>query len=240
MKILILCIFAGLTVGCASVHHSEMAQPRVPKDPNRTAHEMKNLDFSAEARSDLSNEHFIFVEFSLENRGNNWLRVSEFKVDFMNDTFNNELKIVSGSDLLDWKEGIQNKKKIEDHNTALFLSSIALAGSLTAGVSQNSTAQAVGGIAALGAIGALTVHALNEAQDKANYAEIFPKSHILHGKVNLPPELFHRKWMLIYSENTKLLSELNEMTFILKNKEGKQMAFYLPISNPVPIRRNQY
>jgi len=91
----------------------------------------------------------------------------------------------------------QKKKAKEDHNTAMALSGLMLAGAVLTLASGNSDAAKVVGATAYaaGATGTI-VYAINEELRKVESSKLVPKSH-LHSNFSVPAGMFVRKWILV-------------------------------------------
>ena len=218
MKMILLLWMAVMMIGCANIHTGEIASEvdeRGNKVFSNSPDEKQNLVISASERVTHSSTYFAILDFTFQNNSNRWITAKDIAINFSDKILNREVKIVVGNDLNFWQEGITNLKAVKDYNKRLFLSSMFAIGVGIAGASNSLDAKKLGGMTmSMGAIGL----AVEEYQDTMNSVErsmLVPSTHLLSGRVIVPPGLFLRRWLLIYTKYPDLIPFANKIQLSL-------------------------
>lgn len=191
-----------LISGCASVHSGYYA-----KQIDQTGKEVKGkqtklgLIVSGIENVNLSSTYFGVIDFTFENKSQEWIRIKSIKIDFGDDKINQNVKFTSGNDLAIWFESTKKRNIINDFNTEMVLGAIAGAGLGMAAASNNQKVQNIGTATAIGAAASLSAYEFNKSLDKIEKAEIFSENHLFAKEFVIPPGLFVKKWLLLNSKN---------------------------------------
>ncbi len=194
-------IIIALLVSCASVDYSNVgAVVNSDNSPTTPSYSKLGLKISAEEDESFASEYFGVINFSFVNNSQDWITIKNIKLDFGNDTINSNINIISGNDILAWKESTMLRNKIDEHNQNVFLGSLALSGALLS-TSNNSDVKTAGNTMLLGSITSLSVKEIAEGADRIQYSTIFPANHLLNSNFTIPPGLFVKKWIVINTKN---------------------------------------
>jgi hypothetical protein len=158
------------------------------------------LRISGEELTSFSSRYFGALELTFENTSATWLHVQRVFLDFGGARNNDGVLIPYGQDIQAWHDATVHRNAIRDINQQLVLGAVALTGTVVAGSTDNPTARSVGGLAALGALGALAVGDVQSTVEHVERVGMFPRNHLLAGPFGVPPGLAVKKWILL---NTK-------------------------------------
>lgn len=215
-------LFSIITTGCASIHHGKIATEvgsNTPLDGD------VDLAISASERTSYSSDYFGVVDFTFQNNTNEWINVDRINLDFADDVLNKEVGIVIASDLSLWSEGISNLKAVQDHNRRLLIGTIAgIAGGI-AEISNSKGTQQLGTSVFLAGTTALAIDAYQGHMDKIQKSKLLPADHILSGPLRIPPGLFLRRWIVLYTKNPDLIPNMHQFHLKLR-KDKKQTKNY--------------
>lgn len=185
MKTLPLVLILSLLCSCATT------MPGADLQLNSTL-----LSATVSANSNFSNDTIKMYQVSIKNLSNTWIDVDSVTLDDPTAS----VEILVGPKLNAWIEANQLEKSVSDYNTSLILGSIAAAGLVVGGTSNNNTTSAVG---LSFAVGALTVAGVNDFVDSKNKVEFqksLPESHLLRPFM-IPSTKVMQRWIVI--ENPK-------------------------------------
>jgi hypothetical protein len=222
MKIafLTLAFVAALSSGCATVHSG-----------HKTEH--GGLIVSATFNDKMSSEHFELLEFTFENRSDQWISPKSPSLDF-GDALNKSLIIPGGERIMLWAEAASNVENLREYNRQVLWGSLTVAGAVAAGISSQNDALRAGGLGAMAAgLTALTVSSIEKERDKVMRARIFPASHLYGGDFEVPPGLFIRRWVLVESRKNGTLASIRKvnLNYTLGN-QGWQVPIILRAGKP--------
>lgn len=184
----LLLAFIYLT-GCASVHNG--LQTRID-------HGDKHLILSLQEVKDFSDEANVFINVTIENTGMNWMRIKETQLRSPHPE-QSPYNVIAGSDLVTWKQSLDQKIAIREQNNDLadalgLIAGIAL---LVAGASsKNNTATGVGALAYTGALAHHTTRQIKGSIQEAEVAKQVPENHLM-AEFAIPAKGFAKKWLLI-------------------------------------------
>ncbi len=186
---LYLLLATSFLISCATTHPGKMGE-QLTKNSNL------ELTVSGKVVKAYSDNAHQFLDFTFENKKTNWERIKSIEFKYGNDE-NLVYNVIVGEDLVTWANAFSAKKAKEDHNTAMALSGLMLAGAVLTLASGNSdTAKVVGATSyAAGATGAI-FYTINEELRKVETSKLVPKSH-LYSNFSVPAGMFVRRWVLV-------------------------------------------
>jgi hypothetical protein len=205
MKIILLIqsILLVTFLSCASMDYSNIGyELNSDNTPTNNEHTKLGLKISAEEDEKLESEYFGVINFSFVNSSQEWIYIKNIKLDFGSDLINNNVRIISGRDILAWKESTILRNKIDEYNMNLFLGSLAVTGAMLS-TSGNTNIKTAGNTLLLGSLASLTVKEISDSYNKIQYSSIFPTNHLLNGDFIIPPGLFIKKWIVLNTKNHK-------------------------------------
>jgi hypothetical protein len=156
------------------------------------------LTISGEEMDELSSEHFGVLAVTFENPTNDWVRIESVNLDFGSANRNQSIFVPWGEEIVSWELATAQRNAIRRINTDHALSLLAMGGAIAAGAGRGSAVGAVGGIVALGSVGALWARAI----DQHTTAATFPPAHLFATPFSVPPGLFAKKWVLLNGPKT--------------------------------------
>ena len=193
-NLFIVWILSSVLYSCATTHPGNMATG-IPETNSE-------LRMSVKKNFTLSNQHYSFLEFTIENLGDDWKQFHVTDLGYGGA----KSDILKNEKLIAWLEGRELKLRQSRYNTSLLLGSIAAVGMGTAAFSKNKNVRAAGVGTALGAAATDAGMRLSQAQKNANAGlkakqagsgvTNVPKSHILT-PFPVAPGSFVRKWVVI-------------------------------------------
>ncbi len=214
--VLLISLFA---MGCASTHPGHAGK--------RLQGETDALMVSAETVKEYSDRSNIFLDFTIENKGNRWLRIDQVELEFPNQSgaIHN---VIVGDDLRVWAESYANKARRDDHNASLGAVGAVAAGLMVAVLGSRSSN---GGYATLG-LATASVGAgfdvkrqIRKGQMSVQNSELVPENYIL-APMTVPSQGFLRRWVLVNIPN-ELIAKNAILT--LKTIEGEVLKYEVPI-----------
>ena len=104
-----------------------------------------------------------------------------------------------GDDIDIWEQATLQRNAIRRANTETALGLIAIAGAVASAAGGHHAAGAIGGTVALGALAGLYGQERTDAVEAAGAAARFPPTHLLALPFRVPPGLFAKRWMLLYT-----------------------------------------
>lgn len=188
MKHLITFLITLLIVSCASKHPGRKAE-------NLSKDDLLGLVISGRKVTSLSDKYHSFIDFTFENTGPDWKRIKSIEFS-CGKKCDDKINIIVGKDIVIWAEAMKEKKAISDYNSKLLLGSLAVAGAVTAGVSNSNGTTAAGlGAYAVG-MGGLAAKGISKNLGKLQTSKQVPEQHI-YSPFAVPSELFVRRWILL-------------------------------------------
>ncbi len=206
-----------LLVACATKHPGSMAKSLNPDPENK-------LIVSAKVAKDYSDPYNIFIDVAFENDSAKWLRIDEIELEFPNSN-NLAHNIIIGQDLYAWAESFEEKKKVDNHNTALAINSLILGGAILAGSSRNSSAQTAGTAAIIGGLGWDATRNFVGKLNKAQRSLSVPEKHV-YRPFTVPAAGLIRRWFIVNTPSDKIVKSF-QMT--IRTVDGKVLTYQVPI-----------
>jgi hypothetical protein len=186
--------------GCATVNSGDYGvalddtgHPR-SSDPNN-----EGLKISAGELGGLSSPYFGVVEVTFENNTPAWIQIDHIDLDFGTPDKNKSVLIPWGDDIDTWEEATLQRNAIRATNVHMALQLIAVAGAVGSVAGRHHAAGAIGGVVALGALAGLYGQARDEAVEATRDPSRFPPTHLLTMPLRIPPGLFAKRWLLLYT-----------------------------------------
>lgn len=228
MKNVLLAALSLLVVSCASVHNGKMAK----EISNGAISESKTteigLTISGKIRNSMSTEYFGFIDLTFENTSDKWIDIKSIQVEFDNDSLNQKVKIISGRELYSWQKSMQEKNAIDEFNQKMIMGTIGAVAGTVALSSNDKNLSNLSGTVALGAISSLAISDFNREVSKLENAQIFPQNHLLNSDFLIPPGLFDKKWILLYTDHD-CKSVVSNIILSYKTQDNKTGKVILPL-----------
>jgi hypothetical protein len=198
--------------GCATVGSGEYGQPldaqnRVLPQQNRPiafaasapVATGSGLLISAGEKGELASKYFGAVEVTFENTSSEWVQIDRVDLDFGTPDANRSVLLPWGSDIDTWEEATLKRNAIRDANTRTALDILALgAGAAAVGHGGRRSAY-LGGVLVASAVGTFTAQAPADTTQVGGNAARFPEDHLLSMPIRIPPGLFTKRWLLLYT-----------------------------------------
>ncbi len=187
--------------GCATVKSGDYG---VALDdtghPRSPAANTERLKISAGEHGSLSSPYFGVVEVTFENNTPAWIQIDHIDLDFGTADKNKSVLIPWGDDIDTWEQATLQRNAIRAANTQTALGLIAIAGAVAGSAAgRHSAAGAIGGTVALGALAGLYAQERNAAVEATRDPSRFPPTHLLTMPLRIPPGLFAKRWLLLYT-----------------------------------------
>ncbi|MFZ4405252.1 MAG: hypothetical protein ACOYOK_14215 [Pseudobdellovibrionaceae bacterium] len=224
-------VLALYVCGCASIHSGNYAKvdgSSQDKKVKKQLTESKILASGLEVNA-MSSKYYTMIDFTFENQSSKWIQVNKVDIDFGSDEANQMIEIPVTSKLVAWSEAAQRAKAISDYNTSVILSSVGVLGAGLAASSNNSSAKNIGGIAAIGAAGTLTINSFRNNINNLELSKLVPDSHLLSAPFFIPAGMFTKKWMTIYTQKPLKTPYISDVTLTLYLENGKKEKVVMPI-----------
>ena len=226
-----LILSALIITGCATADYSNYGY-QVNED--NTGKSKKNpktelgLIVSAQDDGVFESNYFGVINFSFVNTSQEWIYIKNIRIDFGDDAKNDNIKIISGNDIVTWRDSTMLRNNIDEHNMNLFLGTLAVTGAVLS-VSGNKNVKTAGQAMLLGAEGSLTVKALSDSYDKIQFSTIFPQSHLLNSDFAIPPGLFVRKWVVLNTKNHDKTGPITslDIEYLTENNKKEKVRIFL-------------
>ncbi len=188
--------------GCATVNSGDYGvalddtgHPRSPA-PNGT----EPLKISAGERGRMSSPYFGVVEVTFENNTPAWIEIDHIDLDFGTPDKNKSVLIPWGDDIDTWEEATLQRNAIHAANTETALGVLAIAGAVAgAAGGRHHAAGMIGGTVALSALAGLYAQDRSAAVEATRDPSRFPPTHLLTMPLRIPPGLFAKRWLLLYT-----------------------------------------
>ena len=186
--------------GCATVNSGDYGvaldntgHPRTPAPEN------ERLKISAGERGALSSAYFGVVEVTFENNTSAWIQIDHIDLDFGSADKNKSVFIPWGQDIDTWEEATLQRNAIRAVNRETALGVIAIAGTVASAAGSHHAAGAIGGTVALGALAGIYAQDRSDAIEATREPSRFPPTHLLTLPLRVPPGLFAKRWLLLYT-----------------------------------------
>ena len=167
-----------------------------PKSP---AADNERLKISAGERGSLSSAYFGVVEVTFENNTPAWIQIDHIDLDFGTADKNKSVFIPWGEDIDIWEQATLQRNAIRAANAETALGLIAIAGSVAHAAGRHHAVGAIGGTVALGALAGLYAQERSAAVEATGDPTRFPPTHLLTLPLRVPPGLFAKRWLLLYT-----------------------------------------
>lgn len=187
MKFLLLAVLITV-VSCASTHPGRMGD-EIHKQ------KQEELLVSAELVSDYSDPTLSFINVTMENTSDSWIRIksAEFSC---GEECNDKVNVIVGNDLITWAKSKKEKMAIDEYNAELLRGGLTVGGTVLAILGTDSTTVTAGAaIAGAGLIGS-SIHGISKERSQLETSRWVPDEHI-YSATNVPTSLFTRKWLLV-------------------------------------------
>jgi hypothetical protein len=223
-RLMILGLLTGLVcleAGCASIHRGIYAVP-IDQQGQELDEKQSTLGMMISCRKDrtYSDDGYTFLQLTLENKSNDWIRIREAYVDFGYQSYNQNIKIISGQDLATWYEATEERIRVQEFNLGVFLAVLGTVGAIAAHSDSDGVA-AMGALTHLGAVTSLTALEIQSNIREIESAKIFPESHLLAGDTSIPPGLFLRKFILFHTGDQKIAKGFKHFFLTYQTESGQ-------------------
>lgn len=220
----------------------ESSNSNVKKSSKKETQTESGLVISGQLKRILSSRYFALIDFTFENKTQEWIRITDIEVDFGSEEANENISFTYGKDLSVWFKSTQKRNKIRNYNQQMALGAITGFGAGLAAGSSNSSVQNLGLMTATAGATVLSVKEFNRLKTKIEDSEIFPKNHLFAKDFIIPPGLFDKKWLVLNSKNHEQIGFLTNLYLEYKikgEKKGKvKLQFRSPDSNLDPEWQN--
>ena len=187
-----------LASACATVANTHTARPISADGATSGNPNASGMTVSGEELEEVSSPHFGVIAVTFENPTSGWVQIDDVQLDFGSDAKNQNVFIPWGEQITSWELATSQRIAIRRVNTENVLGMLAIGGAVAAGLGRRSAVGAVGGLVALGSMGALWAQAVNNNTTAA----MLPPAHLLATPFSVPPGLFAKKWVLLNSVST--------------------------------------
>ena len=210
-----------LEAGCASIHRGIYAVP-VNQQGQELDERQTPLGLVISCKKDrvYSDDIFTFLNITLENKSDQWIRIREAYVDFGKQSYNQNIMITSGQDVAIWYEAAEERIRIQEFNLGVFLAVLGTVGAIAAHSDSDGLA-AMGALTHLGAVTSLTVMDIKSNIREIESTKIFPENHVLAGDVGVPPGMFVRKFILFHTKDQKLTKDFRQFYLTYQTESGQ-------------------
>ena len=222
MKVVLFVVLLCIFTGCASVHKNISAN----LDDGSTS---EKLIISTQLNDTLSSEYFGMLEFTIENKTNEWITVNNISVDIENEKLRKSTKFTSGADFTVWSKAITKRNSIESYNTALAYSAILGVTTVSSSILKNKAQKDASSIAFATGLSSLSIESIASQKQRVENNNTFPDDHLLNGKIRVPPGLFSNHWLLINTTNREEDGLLSHLVVRLEYNDGSSEKFVVPI-----------
>lgn len=190
----------ALIEGCATVASGDYGVALDPHNqPARSAEAGSGLRISAGEIGDLASRYFGAIEVTFENNSPTWVQIDKVDLDFGTPDKNRSVLIPWGADIDTWEQATRQRNAIEYVNKQTALALLAFGGGLLQAGGGRRTSAQIGGVVAAGAVGALVAQDLTDKAQAAQRVGRFPDTHLLDTPIRIPPGLFVKRWLLLYT-----------------------------------------
>jgi hypothetical protein len=201
----LLTFLVALAQGCATIQSGTYGVPVDASNHPLPATSPPPLRVSAAEIGDASNPYFGLIEVTFENDSPAWQQIDRVDLDFGSPDRNRSVQIPWGDDVDTWYEAVSVRNSVRATNEEMVLRTLALVGALGGAVGRGhghgagASVAVAGGVLAVGALGALYVNKQEQAADAASGGPRFGSGHLLSTPIRVPPGLFTKRWILLYT-----------------------------------------
>ncbi len=179
---------------------------------------------SGDTDKSLSSDFYKFMVFTFENKTGEVSEISDAHISFKEDYYNSEIRVISDKELSQWQDAQLAEKSRKEKNRSTVFGSSAIAGGLLSfadgAVGNVGTALLVGGGAGLG------VDALHKGNREAERGKLYPETHLMSGKFQIPAGLYERRWLVL---NVKDKKNLPKEILLSYKSHGKEETLMIPL-----------
>jgi hypothetical protein len=184
---------ATVTSGDYGVALDDTGHPRSPAPGS------EKLKISAGERGSLSSAYFGVVEVTFENSTPAWIQIDHIDLDFGTPDKNKSVFIPWGEDIDNWESATLQRNEVRRVNAETALGVVAIVGTVASAAGRHHIAGAIGGTVALAALAGLYAQDRSAAVEAAEAPARFPATHLLTLPLRVPPGLFAKRWLLLYT-----------------------------------------
>lgn len=211
-----LMILSLLLVGCATTHPGT-------KGAFLNGEKDLNIAISAISVDYEKNSAFELFEITIENTGNDWVRINNTKL-----LVGSDVSVVVGKDLQSWAEATELQLKKDQYNKEVAIAAtqgVGAAAVIAGTASNKSTITDIGTLAVLGGAAWATVDTISAARRNAIGVKQVPESH-LYESFSVPAKLFNRKWVLISRPPGRYI---NKLVMEFETVEGDKSVYAIDL-----------
>jgi hypothetical protein len=146
----------------------------------------------------LSSPYFGVVEVTFENNSPAWIQIDHVDLDFGTPDKNRSVFIPWGDDIDSWEQATTRRNEVRRANYEAILGLVAIGGQV-ARAAAGRRGRVLGGTVTLGALAGLYAEERQAADDATREPSRFPSTHLLTMPLRIPPGLFSKRWLLLYT-----------------------------------------
>lgn len=222
MRIMVWVFSLYFLFGCAGIHKDIEAQ-------DMTSDGQKGLlKVSAEVNNALSSEYFGMVEFTIENRTDQWMNIERFEVD-AGQAQNRRMVFTLGRDFDIWSSAIVARNRVESFNRASAYNAILVSAALVSETDEPPSVSDGANIVGGTVLTSMSVEQIGQVRDRAEATPIFPENNILNEHIRIPPGLFVTAWLLINTNHHENNPPITELFLKAKYEDGRSDTFKIPL-----------
>lgn len=200
----LLCLLVAAGSGCATIKSGPYGVPLDGQNRALPANAAGPLKVSAGESAGLASSYFGLVEVTFENETPRWIQIDRVDLDFGTADKNRSVLVPWGDDIDVWERAITVRNAVDATNRGTALQVLAIAGAFGSAAGRGhgrraGTMAAIGGMLEIGALG--SIYGLDREHAAAEAAEggTFSGSHLLNMPIRVPPGLFTKRWILLYT-----------------------------------------
>ncbi|MGK5092534.1 hypothetical protein WDW89_11045 [Deltaproteobacteria bacterium TL4] len=220
-----------INYGCAKIHSGNIATPVRSESNVPSQQGAMGLIVSGEENNNLSSPYFGVIDFTFENTSQGWIKLSQVKVYFENDTINENVQFTSGKELKVWMESTQKKVVMDLHNKQVAYGSIAGVGLGLAATGDDPQTRNMGLAMYLGTFAALAVDSFQDQASGLEQTKVFPQTHLFAKDFMIPPGLFIKKWVVLNSKNHSKTGYIHTLYLEYETSSGERATLKLEFRN---------
>jgi hypothetical protein len=200
----ILAVTVAVAEGCATIHSGPYGVP-VDATSHPAPAAPAPLRVSAAEISNASSPYFGLVEVTFENDSPAWVQIDRVDLDFGGPEKNSSVQIPWGDDLQVWSDAVRVRNEVNAANTATAVGALTILTTLgwavfgRHGPVPAATTAHVGGVLSVASVGALYASDRAQAAEAASTGPMFASTHLLSMPIRVPPGLFAKRWILLYT-----------------------------------------
>ncbi|HSS38202.1 MAG TPA: hypothetical protein VLT58_05485 [Polyangia bacterium] len=201
----LLAVLVAVAEGCATIQSGPVGVPLDAANHPLPEAAPAPLRVSAAEIEGASSPYFGLIEVTFENDSPAWQQIDRIDLDFGNADRNRSVQIPWGDDLDTWYEAVSTRNAIRAENAQMVLHTLAIVGALGRatqarhGHGAAASAAEVGGVLSVAALGALYVNEQKQDAEAASGGPRFGAGHLLSTPIRVPPGLFTKRWILLYT-----------------------------------------